>query len=89
MRVSRHNAVNEVQMQRESNPYSWRDTQFITMQAPMKKAPTEICECFYRLIGFRELFLLYLITIFVVTIEFTPPRTFDEDSNRHNSSKHH
>lgn len=26
MRVSRHNAVNEVQMQRESNPYSWWDT---------------------------------------------------------------
>lgn len=42
MRVSRHNAVNEVQMQRESNRIAGGTPQFITMQAPMKKAPTEI-----------------------------------------------
>lgn len=57
--------------------------QFITMQAPMKKAPTEICECFYRLIGFRELFL-YFFVFFFNTKEFSCTWCMYPNSDQHN-----
>lgn len=83
MRVSRHNAVNEVQMQRESNPYGWRDTPIYHHASTYEKAPTEICECFYRLIGFRELFL-YFFVFFFNTKEFSCTWCMYPNSDQHN-----